>query len=509
MSEPTIDQLPYLCLMRIFRCLGWRELVQCRAVCRLFKLYSDQTDLELVVNKSCRPVAKKTRKVWYLTDRPIDYRSSIRWKTFSSIKPSHVWPFQNLRTLHLDLDEITDFDCSFLNEFVQLTHLDVDWSYEIDERIELTLPNLRVLCVRGLNESPLLLKTPSLQVLQSDDIELIEFEHPETIKQLESEYVRAEFMTKFKNLEVFRCYSSSVPPSGDLLWIWKHLKELRIKFEQIGGIQEKLKPVLNRLADLQHQIKGDQELRVYLNDIQLTNASQLEDLENFLKSTTICPLKNNEVPCVKNTQPTNGRCIMVFDYSDLMSCHSKSFSYFIERFLSIQAIKVTGVVDPVQLQWLLKNTKELRILILANSSLDVPVFQSFLNNLPKQIINRLDSLKLTGNQKSKRINVNFLLRFEWLRCFQSDLHIKWPLKLAEKVFEKFGKPYQFSFVDLRLKERIDIQDDLNQGKVMLKICGIQNGMLKFNRENLTWSELREFVQRPKMRKNFANLQKNT
>ena len=78
-----LDQLPYLCLRKIFSFLKLRDLANCWAVNRLFKSYADQVQVdELVVEVPNR---------WpglFEPLRPfVDSESTITWKQFRSAMP--------------------------------------------------------------------------------------------------------------------------------------------------------------------------------------------------------------------------------------------------------------------------------------------------------------------------------------------------------------------------------------------------------------------------------------
>lgn len=281
MEALPIVQLPDLCLRQIFKCLGLRDLASCRAVCRLFKLYADQVKVhELVVEK---PSGRSRQSYWYQTDRPVELDDSISWNAFSSLKPSHLAFDQQLKFLfiHLEIRRVLNFE--LLNGFKQLVHLETRWSdFDVggNGRYELTLPNLKVLRLPHFVRGQLLLKTPKLEVLYIYPAREVEFEYPETIKNLNSPYMSLSMLPKFKNLEVFRGKSVEGVLSRDLLSSCKHLRELNLDLNEYIFNSRHYAEFLSSLGHLLAQRASSErgeELKIYFKDALLLDANQLED----------------------------------------------------------------------------------------------------------------------------------------------------------------------------------------------------------------------------------------
>lgn len=234
MNLPSIVQLPDLCLKKIFTHLGLQDLARCRRVCRLFKFYADQAEVhELVVftHNPIRFAYSNSFGNWYQTDKRIPSNNVISFEAFSTLNPSQFRLNQQLKFLCVDVRQISsnpdlDLDFELLNAFKQLIHLEVTWGFEKTERCrkELNLPNLKVLNFFFIVCRPLVLRTPKLAALLCEEIDKVEFEYPESIKKLESQYLGASAMAKFKNLELFICFSNASTLDPDLLFAWKHLK---------------------------------------------------------------------------------------------------------------------------------------------------------------------------------------------------------------------------------------------------------------------------------------------
>lgn len=432
MNELTIDQLPELCLVRIFECFGLPDLVRCRAVCSLFKMYADRVKMkELFVSRNKYWPAK-----WYRTGRRIDCENRISWNAFSSLGPLQFKLRENLEFLYIDLHEqIVSFE--LLNELKQLVHLEVGWYKFFDHRKELTHPNLKVLSIPGIKCWPLVLKTPKLEVLQIDITGSVEFEYPETIKQLECKYVGASFMAKFKNLEVFR---SSYPyPSSllnqNVLSDWKQLKELdfevywhiypRDQRETYNEFKRTLASILSEGA------KRTPELKIYLSDVPILDTSMLEEYD-FMKVSSNFVFKNWKLL----RAPRN---VCDVDYSQLINLVDELSMDFFEKFPRITHVSAAGEVDQQKFEWFLKNVSSLESLKLANTPLD----QKFMDNLP-DIANLLTDLEIIENQGIVT-KFDFILRFAQIRRLKTTLPIEEPWSFSEKLFQKLENFCSFKF----------------------------------------------------------------
>ena len=423
MNGLPIDQLPDLCLRRIFSCLGWRDLVRCRAVCRLFKLYAEQTEKhELAVNL----YFGGREKYWHLTDRPIESKDEISWTTFLTLNSLKF----KLGEFQLKLLQQVKFLCVYppnramytdlLNDFKQLIHLEIKNNHGAPIRFygarKLELPNLRVLDLSHIILDPPLLDTPKLEVLRNQEIEKLQLKYPEAIKKLESNYPDAFTMAKFKNLEVFTCHlCTAADLDGDLLSTWNHLKELNIAsflrhsdFYMYRPQYEAFSSSLGHILD-QRMILEREDLKIYWKNVLLLDASQLKDYDSmtgFFNS----KLKYYDLRSITYKGDVN--------YNDLIGLIGRPDSDFFETFPSIHTVNVTGVVDRDQLEWFLEKTRNLRKLTLTNTSLG----QEFFDHLPNLagLNRRLTHLQIT-EIPSPFTNFQFILNFDRLIEFQINL----------------------------------------------------------------------------------------
>ena len=281
------DQLPYLATKHIFKFLRLRDLATCRAVSRQFKFYSDEAEVHRLVVKD----RGEGFGCWHLTKRPIDFKDAISWKQFLALKPSQFKLNQQLRSLHIRLDRTFSFQT--LNGFKQLAHLELNLMTSDRRTRTLTLPELRVLKLNCFRNS-CLLKTPKLEVLCCDHIADLRFECPETIKRLESDYVGADFMGRFSNLEVFKVRNKIVGLDPNLLSAWKNLREFDIVdrclyLNSAKVFRRSLTAILRERKMLKRE-----ELKCYLDDVQLMDESQLDNYDP-VRSRSKFRLKNHKL----------------------------------------------------------------------------------------------------------------------------------------------------------------------------------------------------------------------
>lgn len=192
MDELTLDQLPYLCMKRIFEYLDLSDLVRCRAVSRQFKEYAEETQVtELIVSDHLVPCSGQHSRPcsrWRLIDAPMNFGRAISWSTLFSGQPLNL--NLQLKSLHVHLKD-SDFDAEALNAFEHLVHLEVFGRLRDTRRgqpITLALPKLKFLHVQYDGDSGQsdrhFLNTPSLEVLKCDSSDTFQFNYPETVIQL-------------------------------------------------------------------------------------------------------------------------------------------------------------------------------------------------------------------------------------------------------------------------------------------------------------------------------------
>lgn len=288
MSQLEIVQLPDLCLKCIFDFFDLRNLARCREVCRLFKFYADQADVhELAVDET--EYASYDLE-WHWTGLPVNPENYVRWYELSAPEPPQLRLHQQLKSLCIHQRFDFDLDLVLLNNFKGLIHLDIKSDLFTSEggKNRLVLPNLRTLSLHdttcdGLDPrwatDILVLSTPRLAVLQTNSIEFLHLEHPETVRELESDYKNKIKMAKFTNLEVFKC-DIDESLNRELLSVLKNLKKLVLVFMGLAGVRDDHAAYKSALDHLLHQrtLLEMNELKIYWNRVLICNANQLVGL---------------------------------------------------------------------------------------------------------------------------------------------------------------------------------------------------------------------------------------
>ena len=278
MDVIQFDQLPYLCLKKIFGYLNLRDRVKARAVNRHFKFFADQLD-ELVVNLNEKGKGACACRYWQKTDRPINRKNQICPEAIQSVKTSFN---QHLKFLHIHLRNTSDPDVDFniLNDLQQLIHLEIIITNKNSKLNTLVLPNLRVFEVRnGITEHPrFLLKTPKLEVLGCDVIEDIKVEYPEKIERIACSPTSRK-LEEFKNLKILHilCSIYAWNLSEIRLSDLSDLKEMHFHFDSYS--EKTIKWFRSSLINLMRQ-KSElkrEEVKFYLDDVLLVNEKQVNE----------------------------------------------------------------------------------------------------------------------------------------------------------------------------------------------------------------------------------------
>ena len=448
MDVIRLDQLPDLCLRKLFAFLSLRSRAKCRSVCRLFKFYADETRVdELVVQYSrydsrCSDTFSECR-VWYLTDRELDFRNSITQVGFSSMR-CLLKLNERLRFLHVHLGYSSSFDFKLLNDLKQLVHLEIRLQADGDVPKTLALPNLKVFDVQSLlRHDSYVLNTPKLEVLACNEIRKIQVEHPETLKRLECKYSGEPVVSKFKNLEVLTCLEASYHLSPISLSDWKHLKELNLDMVFSWYDPNKYKQFIRWVVSLMSQkaeLKRD-ELKLYLADVLLVDEEQL--VYGRMASSEDLMLKNPNY-----LRPGTRPPVSELQFDRLVELGVELSAEFFRRFSGIQKLTVRGTVEPHSLEWFLENATALRHLVLRGTSLE----QTFMEKLPN-VASQLKHLEVLSEGFRLITDFHFILRLEHLRTFKTD-HQFDSLELMAQACQQLNKFANFKFRDGRLTVEI-------------------------------------------------------
>ena len=482
MDPIQIDQLPHLCLKKIFSFLNLRDLAKCRAVNRRFKFYAEDAVNELIV---CNEKFEcNSCKTWYQTSRPIDHGSLVSPKVFASVDSS---PFKlnELKFLHVHMSVYYNSSnynlnslCKHVNHFRQLEHLEIR---AVDRRnrrepITLVLPNLKVLYVGlELRRARFILKTPKLEVLKCGDISRIQVEHPETIKRLRCEYnARPDEVDMFKNLQVLILYSR-VRRFGDIrLSNWMHLRELHlnvicydyeiIREAALIDCKSQLLLIMHQKAELERE-----ELKLYAEDVLIIDEQQMDD---YGRLSTIPFWIKNYRRLYRDSYPQLGLTDLEFN----ALANIELTGEFFDRFPKICRLTATGPVKRNRFEWFLYNATQLTHLSLTSTLLD----QSFMERLPK-LCSRLQHLKLNAC-RGLITNFDFILQFEQLEVFRTDQELG-SLDLPTKAFRQLKGLESFGFQANRPVE-IDRHKFVRDGHTLYRLS-----FSDFREEELKWDEM--------------------
>ena len=470
MDPVQFDQLPYLCLKKIFSFLNLRDLTTCRAVSRQFKAYAEEIGVDqLVVNvKGTR--CKIWCQSWYQTGRPIDYKCSISPKAFaSSLESSPFKLDQQLKFLHLHLNYLiirSDISLEILSEFKQLRHLELRG---VGGSRTLIQPNLKVLDVLSYPNASYVLKTPKLEVLMCRNISSIQAEHPETIKKIECDCEPGDPMTglaSFENLQILICNRiGGRVPDGIRLSNWRHLKELQIRSKSSVRFKDFQSSLVNLMRQRTESKRED--LKLYVDEVLLVDAKQLEDHRagrNLFRMKYYRLLRCDTYPDVTYVH-----------FNELMKLNVELSSDFFDRFPRIQRLAACGPVDRDRFEWFLQNAPAVRELSLQDTSLD----SAFMNRLP-QINNRLTRLKV-NESPGLTADLNFVLQFKQLTEFLTDCELD-SLDFPAKAFRRLNKLQSFFFRASSTKY-VHIGRDSLKNDYFLEISSV------IFQKNLDWAQL--------------------
>lgn len=185
---------------------------------------------------------------WFFTCEIYENRSTLivyQSKPFSSTifrNPKFNYYFANLKRLNMGfmISESKGFNFEVLNDFNGLEQLEIHY-LSIRTKQQLCLPNLKYLFIGKLKrtEKPLLIiDAPKLVVFFcSQNLELIHFEHPNSIELLYLERNSInQISAVFSNLKILCCEQIFIKRDEQLksnLNLWPNLKELHF-FEFIS-----------------------------------------------------------------------------------------------------------------------------------------------------------------------------------------------------------------------------------------------------------------------------------
>ena len=403
MEEFKFDQLPDLCLRKIFACLRVQDLVKCRAVNGLFKNYAERTQMteQVVRDDKHFPYGWGRFGSWYQRDGKIDFQDAISSKTFASSLESSLFRLHQQVKFLMYTRTSQSIDCKILNDLKQLVHLELD-SLD-DPENTLALPNLRVLCIA--NWASIILEAPKLEVLRCNWMNEIQLKHPETIKQVKCSKFDKNYedLLRLSNLEVLQTslfVATELNEVPDRLSNLPGLKELHLEFKLYSypycDSEEQFFSSLNKLLheraaskrdDLKISLEGMLLIDGQLPNFEIRKAPHFDrkvDLEEWINGEEHrFRLQDYRLLAYADTKVTE------LDYCEMAALNFEISSDFFERFPRIRTIIANNTVDREQFEWFLQHATELRVLKLDESTLG----QAFFDCLP-EIASRLIHLEV-------------------------------------------------------------------------------------------------------------------
>ena len=498
MDAIRLDQLPDLCLRKIFVLLGLRDLVKCRVVSRQFKYYADRREVTELVLTETRRCPSQSR-TWFQTDKQVDYANSFSLNAFKSAKPS---PFEldQLKFVHIRDNGSSNALYKALKGLKQLIHLEIVSEHLSGTRRTLILPDLKVLVIE--NQPCVVLMTPKLEVLRCDDVSRVQFKYPETIKWLECSKGYRD-LAKLSNLEAFHVLLGTYSVLDVHLSDLPGLKELHFIIVDLRDLDEEdYEEFRSKLPRIHHQRSALQRdgLKLYLNDVLLDDSNLIraldvlldpsiadeeeEDLEDRVNEAESSFKFMNYRQLLRDSYPK----VNSVNFSQLMRLDFEISEDFFDRFPRIQELTATSIVDREKFEWFLRNATALRVLKLTETYLN----QTFFDHLPK-LSSRLTRL-VVGESLGFVINFKFLLQFEQLEEFETNQPLH-SFLLAAAAFRQLAKlkSLQFRTGDslAKIQRSSALKDDYS-----LLFFDIDDDDIEatdvietFYRKNLSWTQL--------------------
>ena len=230
------------------------------------------------------------------------------------------------------------------------------------------------------------------------------------------------------------------------------------------------------------------ELKCYLDDVQLMDESQLKDYEwNYSK------FKFKYYRLLRRSSNN----VYKVNYSDLLGWVHELSNDFFDKFPSIGYVVVTGPVDQDHFEWFIKKLRLCYCLSLTNTSLD----EAFMHNLSSILQCQLTNLTINETSASLRTDFNFILHFERLYLFATNQQFDGVFDLAAKAFENQSF-CQLTFKDGREHVQIS-RNHSSRGFYNLKAFKLTKILAReqtYCKRKVKWAKLIELWKRRKERK---------
>lgn len=459
----------------IFKQMNLLALLKCKLVNRDFRKLSEQIELNEVI--VCDEI-QKSKDHWFHTNDQIDFSRSIGIGLFQlSLSKSFFKLNQNLKRLYLSVDYDRRFNFEFLNNFIQLEQLGIEFCSEknLTRDQVINLSNLKILqlhkefstIITSQNQHKIKLTAPELFALScsNDSLEYLELAETKTVKHLQTDrYLNV--IESYKCLESFQC--NDIPCTDrwenrfkNILNISDSLKRLNLNFRYAGG--EMCGHILRILNHVRQQ-KIDlnkKELQIYLNGVNFIDEVQLmqTDLDYLGFQFRNYHLLTGDLSFAQR---------LIYERFLQLTIENIPDDFF-KKFYKIHTLIVmVKIIDLDKLILVIKNLNNLTQLHLVNSFI---IEQTFFDQLPA--ICQLTRLEITDNTS---INFDFILNFKLLGVLRTNQQL--PADLIFKSIEilKNLHLFDFRYNDHRVRLRrtignmyeIDLYNILKPGEQIFK-----------------------------------------
>ena len=446
----------------LFKHLNPKELVVCSMVNkRWHSIYSGFKLYSLVVFSDF---------AFYPTNsgRPIKEHEHCQLNVFDSLADKQL--LSNLKHLALGGDphpgRTPAFNLNKVNQFRQLTLLEVDIGNLVAKKINLNLPKLNVLKFIQVNyHCSLFINCPDLRVLlyrgESKYKSLLKVKHPETIRKLETDMLGKK-LERFKNVECLvtqELEAVSMETANKLPRLTKLCYNENLEFafkwkceKKICKFLDFLERIKQNLKELSGSLEGQRgaDFQIFFSGFPLNKIGEID----FIHRLRTGPgLVYNEYIYLKNHHLIDPDCtlssIRRLNYSQstmMKRFDSETQSRFLKIFTQVKAVEaVWQVLNANHFLWYLKSLRSLKALELRG----VKLSQEFYNQLPSSAPSLIKFSLIEQAEKGLELNFDFIGNFSYLfEIWISNLSFESFISLL-KALNKSAK----GFVSFQLKEK--------------------------------------------------------
>lgn len=468
-SSLKLNELPPELLCLIFDRLPFKDIIQCRDVCKDFKVACDLMKVKDVIVSDF----VDNKGYSYPDYKLIDYMDSINLQVLNS----QILNFNlnvSLLRLHLNLK----FDCileQVTKIFKNLELLDVNNSQGSNQVIKSnSLKILKIGCpsLFDTNRTKLSLITPNLRTLKLASLNLVTIDHKDSIESLELNSYEQQ-IESFKNLQYLQV-NRVTGLNKEVLKIFENLKRFVIFENPNSCFFHHGESSPNGLRDLfvfileQRVALSRLDFAIYFQGIQMLDA-------NVVKEYDLRKLSSLEFQ-MANYNLLNDH-LQIFDeinYSSLIKFGNIPDNFF-KKFSFIRVVITSEAISsPVLFIEFLKKLNFLNSLKLSEPKAD----QSFYNQLTEL---SLTYLTITQSDEAN-FKFDFLLKMKELKVLQADLNFPNQFDLAIMCFKKSKKISHFTFTN-QYGKRISISKIGSASE--LKECEYEIAFSNANGNNLS------------------------